>query len=85
MGGGGAYLNFCFLGVFGCSFLGGYLSFCFFGVLGVVFFLNKHLMALSLCPLSMRNIPYPHCSSLYTLGDLSKHVKSAHLPTNLVS
>jgi hypothetical protein len=58
--------------------LGGYLGFYFLGVLGVAIF----LMALSLCPLVDLKYPLP---SLFILGGLSRHVKSAHLPTSFVS
>jgi hypothetical protein len=57
--------------------LGGYLGFYFLGVLGVAIF----LMALSLCPLVDLKYPLP---SLFILGGLSRHVKSAHPPTNFV-
>ncbi len=40
------------------------------------------LMAPSLCPLV--DLRYP-LSSLFILGDLSRHVKSAHPPTSSVS
>jgi hypothetical protein len=35
-------------------------------------------MAPSLCPSSVLDTPYLHCSGLYTVGDLLKHVKSVH-------
>jgi hypothetical protein len=41
-------------------------------------------MAPSLHPLLVRNTPSPHCFGLYTLGSLSKHVKSVHPLDSLV-
>jgi hypothetical protein len=66
-----------FFGVGGGVFLG----FCFLWVLGVVFFwdgsfITSLLVWATLCP---------HCSGLYTLGGLSRHVKSVHPHVNLVS
>jgi hypothetical protein len=56
----------------------GLLCPCF---LGVAFF----CMVFSLHPLSIQDAPCPHYSSLYTLGGLSRHVKSAHPHASLVS
>jgi hypothetical protein len=53
---------------------GGCLGFCFLGVLGG-FFLNGSLFA---SPIGSYTLCL-HCSSLYILDGLSKHVKSAHL------
>jgi hypothetical protein len=47
-----------------------------------LFFLE---MVPSLCPSLIQNIFCFHCSSLYTLGDLLRHVKSAHPLASLVS
>ncbi len=62
------------------------------GLLGLLFprgfgcrFLFFFGMVFSLCPLSVRNTPCPHCFSLYTLSGLLRHVKSAHTPTSLIS
>ncbi len=64
-------------------FLGaGYLDFYFLEVLGGFFFLG---MALSLHPSLIRNTPCPHCSSLFTLGGLSRHVKNVYPPISLIS
>jgi hypothetical protein len=41
-------------------------------------------MAPSLCPLSVQDTPCFHCYNLYILGDLLKHVKSAHPLASLV-
>jgi hypothetical protein len=69
------------------------------GVLGVFFWLLGLLlpkgfgcslffflfwMAPFMHPPSIQDIPCLHCYGFYTLSDLSKHVKSAHLPTSLV-
>jgi hypothetical protein len=43
------------------------------------------LMAPSLHPPLVQNISCPHCFSLYILGGLSRHVKSVHPPTSLIS
>jgi hypothetical protein len=61
------------------------LSFYFIRVLGVFYLFIYFLMAPSLHPPSVQNIPCHHCSSLYTFSDFSRHVKSAHLPASLVS
>jgi hypothetical protein len=42
-------------------------------------------MAHSLHPPSIRDTPCFHCSSLYILGGLSRHVKGAHPLASLVS
>jgi len=52
---------------------GGCLGFCFLGVLGGFFF----GMVPSLSPIGSDTLCF-HCSSLYILDDLSKHVKNAH-------
>jgi hypothetical protein len=36
-------------------------------------------------PPLVRDTPCPHCSSLYILGSLSRHAKSAHLLANFIS
>jgi hypothetical protein len=61
------------------------LRFCFLGVLGMFIFKKIIIMVLFLCPPSMRDISCLHCSSLYILGDLLRHVKSAHPPASLIS
>jgi hypothetical protein len=58
------------------------LGFYFLRVLGVGFFF---WMAPSLCSSSIQDTFCLHYSGLYTLGNLSRHVKSAHLHLNLVS
>jgi hypothetical protein len=62
----------------------GCLGFCFIGVLGV-FFLFFFKMAFSLHPPSVQDIPCPHCSGLYILSSLSRHVKSAHVLASFIS
>jgi hypothetical protein len=42
-------------------------------------------MALSLHPPLIQNTPCLHYSSLFTLGGLSRHVKSVYPPTSLIS
>ncbi len=42
-------------------------------------------MVFSLHSLSVWDGPCPHCSSLYTLSNFSRHVKSVHLHVNLIS
>jgi len=63
---------------------GGCLGFYFLVVLGVVFFFFFGMVP-SLPPLSNWNTPCPYCFSLYTLGGVSRHVKNAHPPANLIS
>jgi hypothetical protein len=41
-------------------------------------------MVPSLRPLSIRDTPSLHCFGLYTLGNLSRHVKGAHPLASLV-
>ncbi len=38
-----------------------------------------------LCPLSIQDAHCPHCSNLYTLGALSRHVNNVHPHVNLIS
>jgi hypothetical protein len=42
-------------------------------------------MAPSLLPLLICDTPCPSCFGLYTLGDVSRHVKNADPPTSFVS
>jgi hypothetical protein len=57
------------------------------GLLGLLlpksFFFPR--MAPSLHPLWIWNIPCPHCSNLFILGGLLRHVKSVYPPTSFVS
>jgi len=41
-------------------------------------------MAPSLCPPLIQDTPCPYCFGIYTLGGLSRHVKSAHPLVSLV-
>jgi hypothetical protein len=65
---------------------GGCLGFPFLRFLN--FIIYSYLcgwMVFSLHPLSVWDTFCPHCSSLYTLSDLSRLVKNAHLLVSLVS
>lgn len=65
------------------GFILGYLAFCFLGVWGVSFFFF-FWMVFSLCPSLVWNIFCFHCFGLCILGDLSRHVKSAHFLVILI-
>jgi len=81
------YLAFCFLGVWGVSFFFFFFFvffFFFFFCFCCFFFFFFFWMVFSLCPSLVWNIFCFHCFGLCILGDLSRHVKSAHFLVILI-